>query len=506
MEQETHSFFAAGRVAHSAWAVGVGLALMLAACGGGGSAGGEASSATIYVKASNTGASDEFGRVVAVSADGTTLAVAADRERSGADGVNGDQADNNAESSGAVYVYVRGPSGWEQQAYVKASNSGGGDRFGSSIALSADGSALAVGARREDSAAAGIDGDQADNSLLSSGAVYLFSRQGVAWSQSAYVKASNTAAGDQFGGRVALSASGQMLAVGATSQGIGGGVYVFERIANAWMQAALLKASNEDASDLFGSALALAADGSTLAVGARGEDSSASGVNGNQANNSEDSSGAVYVFTRMGLGIWSQPTYLKASNPGFEDLFGQSVDLSADGNILAVGASWESSAATGVGGDQSSNAANSSGAAYVFVRAGAVWSQQAYIKASNTGANDAFGRSLALSASGQTLAVGAERESSNAMTVNGAQDNDLSGGSGAVHLFQRDGNLWSQSAYVKAPDNRAWDAFGTSVDVSADGSTLLVGAPLEDSNATGINGNRDSEAAVDSGSAYLFFF
>jgi len=605
MEQETHSFFAARRVAHSAWAVGVGLALMLAACGGGGGADGDdgfsvnlaapsatpqprqmslgfsaggngsstiavyraqwrpdaqtayaqigadiASNATTalvelpdltridwtqasarvqacngvgtcvtsneqpmmamlgsavgYFKASNTEAQDGFGDRVVLSADGSTLAVAALDEDSGANGVNGDQADNSAAESGAVYVFVRGASGWEQQAYLKASNSDANDNFGSSMALSSDGSSLAIGADRESSNATGLDGNQADNSAPASGAVYLFSRQGGAWSQSAYVKASNTAVGDGFGVSVALSANGQQLAVGAFSQGAGGAAYVFERNANVWTQVALLKASNEGTDDRFGRALALAADGNTLAVGARDEDSIASGIDGIQADNSAAAAGAVFVFTRSGLGVWSQQAYVKASNTDAGDRFGYSVTLSADGGAMVVGARSESSAATGVGGDQSSNALNSSGAAYVFVRAGVVWSQQAYLKASNTGFSDSFGFSLALAADGQTLAVGAVGEDSNANTVNGAQDNDLSSGSGAVYLFASDGGLWTQSAYVKAPDNRAGDRFGQSVSLSADGSMLVVGASSEDSSATGIDGNRDSEAADESGSVYMF--
>ncbi len=457
-----------------------------------------------YFKASNTEAEDRFGSRVALSADGSTLAVAALQESSRADGVNGDQTDNGAASSGAVYVFVRGASGWEQQAYLKASNSDANDEFGLSIALSSDGSTLAVGADEESSNATGIDGNAADNSAPASGAVYLFTRQAGAWSQSAYVKASNTAAADRFGRSVTLSADGQRLAVGASGQGVGGAAYVFERNANSWTQTALLKASNEGQDDWFGYALALAADGNTLAVSAREEDSNASGVDGNQADNSASAAGAVFVFTRNGQGAWSQQAYVKASNPDSNDRFGHSVALSADGATLAVGAYGESSAATGAGGDQGSNAVNSSGAAYVFVRRGVVWSQQAYLKASNTGFSDSLGFSLALSADGRTLAVGARNEDSNATTVNGAQDNDLSSGSGAVYLFARDGSLWAQRAYVKAPDNRAQDRFGQSVAVSADGTTLVVGAPDEDSSATGIGGDRNSTAAANSGSVYTF--
>jgi trimeric autotransporter adhesin len=153
---------------------------------------GDLTAAIGYVKASNTGANDRFGNSVALSADGNTLAVGAYGEDSSATGIGGDQTNNSASSSGAVYVFARSGSTWSQQAYVKASNTGAGDCFGSSVALSADGDTLAVGAYNEASSATGIGGVQTNNSAPSSGAVYVFTRSGSTWSQQAYVKASNT--------------------------------------------------------------------------------------------------------------------------------------------------------------------------------------------------------------------------------------------------------------------------------------------------------------------------
>ena len=85
-----------------------------------------------------------------------------------------------------MYVFVRDGESWTQQAYIKASNAGAGDRFGWSVALSGD--TLAVGAYREDSAASGIDGDEADNLSPNSGAVYVYTRAGAEWTQQAYIK------------------------------------------------------------------------------------------------------------------------------------------------------------------------------------------------------------------------------------------------------------------------------------------------------------------------------
>ena len=145
------------------------------------------------------------------------------------------------------------------------------------------------------------------------------------------------------------------------------------------MQTAYLKASNTAQFDEFGGAVAVS--GNTVVVGALGEFSSATGVNGDQSDNSAPDSGAAYVFVRTGS-TWSQQAYLKASNTDASDFFGLSVALSGD--TLVVGATLEDSSATGVNGNQSDNSALNSGAAYVFVRTGTTWSQQAYLKASNT--------------------------------------------------------------------------------------------------------------------------
>ncbi len=264
------------------------------------------------------------------------------------------------------------------------------------------------------------------------------------------------------------------------------------------------KGSNTEANDHFGGAgVALSGDGNTLAVGAWTEASNATGINGNQADDSVTWAGAVYVFTRAG-GVWSQQAYIKASNTGAQDMFGVSVALSSDGNTLGVGAYGESSNATGIDGNQADNSMAKAGAVYVFTRAGGAWSQQAYIKASNTGQSDWFGQSVALSGDGNTLAVGAVDEASNATGINGNQADNSASGSGAVYVFTRAGSAWSQQAYVKASNTGANDFFGHPLALSGDGNTLAVGGPLEASNATGINGNQADNSAQNAGAVYLY--
>ena len=472
-----------------------------------------------YFKASNSGSGDQFGFAVALSADGNTMAIGAVGEDSAATGINGNGADNSAAGSGAAYVFFRTGASWSQQAYVKASNTGAGDAFGFSLDLSGDGNTLVVGAIAEASAAAGINGNQADNSSAGSGAAYVFVRNGAAWSQQAYLKASNTGGGDTFGFAVALSGDGASLAVGAIGEGssIGGvggnqadnqapgagAVYLYTRSGTTWTQQAYIKASNPDNADEYGYSVDLSSDGSTLAVGARFEDSAAAGIGGNQADNTLANSGAVYVYTRSGT-TWSQQAYLKAASPGASDTFGASVALAAGGDTLAVGACCEDGGATGINGNQADNSVANSGAAYVFVRNGTAWTQQAYVKASNTGSGDTFGFTVALSADGDTLAVGATGEDSNAVGIGGDQTNNAVASAGAVYLYQRSAASWAQTAYVKSPNPDSDDRFGFDVALSADGLTLAATAVGEASTAAGIGGDRANNAAALAGAVYLY--
>jgi hypothetical protein len=493
-----------------------------------------------YVKSSNAGADDQFGYSVALSGD--TLAVGANRERSAATGIDGDESDSTAPDSGAVYLFTRNDAGaWEQQAYVKASNTQASDAFGQSVALSGD--TLAAGAYQEDSAATGIGGDEGDNTASGSGAVYLFGGvpmrnpdlsslqiEGVDFDQifqpnqtdytavvgflsgsarldalaedaNAVVRVNGTRI-DAAGAEVSLEEGDNTVEIEVTAEdGVSTALYtltITRQSANAFAQDAYVKASNTEAGDYFGFSVALSGD--TLAVGAIFEDSVAAGIDGDEADNNASASGAVYVFTRDGAGLWSQQAYVKASNAGAGDWFGRAVAL--HGDTLAVGAIFEDSAATGIDGDESNNDATDAGAVYLFTRDGAgLWSQQAYVKASNAEAGDGFGRSVALS--GDTLAVGANREGSAATGIDGDEADNNALVSGAVYLFARDGaGDWEQQSYVKASNAEADDQFGISIALSGD--TLAVGANREDSAAIGIDGDEADNNAPVSGAVYVF--
>jgi hypothetical protein len=427
------------------------------------------------VKASNISWYDNFGQSVALSGDTMVVGTISD--------------DEGGWSVGAAWVFVREGTTWIQQAYIKPSTSSTGHFwFGLSVAISGD--TMVVGAPMESSNASGINGNQNDNSLPQAGAAYVFVREGTTWSQQAYLKASNPSRGDQFGFSVAIS--GDTIVVGSrfessTSSGVNGeqnddvlaasgAAYVFVRNGVTWTQQAFLKASNNDGcclphADLFGTSVAISDD--TIIVGAPGEDSSSSGVNGNQNDNGRSASGAAYIFVRRGT-TWTQQAYLKASNPDTGDLFGESVAIS--GQTAVVGSSFESSNATGVNGDQNDNTAFIAGAAYVFVRNRENWSQEAYLKASNTEASDRFG--LSLSVSGDTVVIGAETEDSNATGVNGPQNNNDLPYSGAAYVFARHDGHWTQLAYLKSLNTAQNAGFGRGIAIS--GNTIAVGAPGED--------------------------
>jgi hypothetical protein len=406
--------------------------------------------APVYLKASNADPGDLFGASLALSADGSTLAVSAVAERSGATGIDGIQNDNSRMFAGAVYVFTRSGMTWSQQAYIKASNTSEQAVFGLVVALSGNGSTLAVTAPGEASAATGINGPQNDGSAPEAGAAYVFTRAGTTWSQQAYLKASNAESHARFGSGLGLSRDGNFLAVGAETEncgstgingdqhnpdiGFAGAAYVFKRTAGTWHQQAYIKASNTETFDGFGRGIALSADGATLAVTANGESSAATGVGGDQSDNSSPAAGAAYVFTRSGA-TWQQQAYIKASNPDPFDNYGVAVTLSADGATLLVSSPYESSGATGFGGDQSDNGTTYGGAVYRYTRSGTTWSQQAYVKASNTAWLAGFGSAMALSDDG-TMVVGAGGESSAATGLGGDQSDQSALGAGAVYVFR----------------------------------------------------------------------
>ena len=415
-----------------------------------------------YIKASKPTFGANFGsggsavgdNAVSLSGDGMTLAVGAPYESSGSAGIDGDQSDESVFGAGAVYVFSDQDGEWGQQAYIRASNPGVTDNFGFATSLSDDGNTLAVSAHFESSAATGTNGDQTDNSKRSAGAAYVFARVGDAWAQSAYIKP-----------------------------------------------------SNPEVDALFGYSAAIAGDGSRIAVGAYDEDGSVASTNEFQ-DGLIRGAGAVYVFDFDGE-TWHQIAYLKPSNSERGDSFGVTVTISDDGKTVIATARDEDGLTSGInnipGPDYQDSTRPTTGAVYAFVESDdGSWTQQAYIKASNTGSADIFGSRLAVSGDGNVLVVGAQFEDSDAQGINGPQDNDVAQEAGAAYLFTREGETWAQEAYIKGSNTETFDEFGSSVSISTDGSLIAIGAYLEDRGATGVGGDQSDNSVPDSGAVYLF--
>jgi fibronectin type 3 domain-containing protein len=375
-----------------------------------------------YIQSANGFELKRFGSSVAISADGNTIAVGAPNEWGGGHGINPDPNDTSGLYTGAAYVYARSGTAWTLQAYVKNSVNFSSLGFGTSVALSASGDYLAVGAPLDGLCGTGVNPTNCGPGISQSGTVYTYRRTGTTWANDVYFKASNPSLADEFGEVVAVSGDAHTLTAGAVTEGGGSG-----------------------------------------------------GINGDQTNLTVPQSGAVYVFSDAS-GAWAQQAYIKEDAPHSGDSFGGSLSLSADGNTLAASAPQDSSNATGINGNSADISANAAGAAYIFLRSAGIWQKQAYIKASNTDAFDRFGYSVGLTSDGSTLIVGANGESSAAVGVGGNQSDNSLTGVGAAYLFQRSGTQWSQKSYLKPPMPAANEYFGVAVGINGDGSITAIGA------------------------------
>ena len=314
-----------------------------------------------------------------------------------------------------------------QQDKMTANDGAADDRFGSSIAI--NGNTAVIG-----SAAA-------NRGASERGSTYVFVRAGGSWSQQAKLIAPDRTANQQFGASVAIYAD--TVVVGApnaiaSSAGDQDAAYVFVRSGATWVEQQKLGALDGAVGDQFGASVAIYEE--TIVVGAGGGDIT---VNANQ--------GVAYVFERSG-GTWSEQQKLVASDRAANDQFGASVAISSD--TIVVGTP---------GGNRSK------GAAYVFVRGGATWTEQQKLTASDGAALDYFGLSVGIS--GDTVVIGAYGAHIGANSFQGA-----------AYVFARGGGSWSEQQKLTAMDGAAYHCFGLSVAIDID--TVVVGAP----GASGLKG------------------
>src|SRR5271165_5271939 len=366
-----------------------------------------------------------FGGRVALSSDGNTALVGS----------------TEAEGRGAAWVFTRSGNTWTQQARLAPLPGIGGLHAGSSVALSSDGNTALIGEVRT-----GTD---------RAGTAWVFTRSSGTWSQQggALVGTGATAGfyGGWFGESVVLSSDGDTALIGDPNEkgnynnyytGIGA-AWVFTRSDGSWsQQGKMLTGRGEVGEGDFGSSVALSSDGNTALIGAGADDAGG---------------GAAWVFTRSGAAWTEQGEKLTGSGEAGGGAFGRSVALSSDGNTALIGA----------GGDDVGV-----GAAWVFTRSGAAWSQQGKkLTGSGEAGGGAFGRSVALSSNGTAALIG------------GPLDN---GSVGAAWTFTRSGEGWTQSGEKLVGAGEVGTAeFGYSVALSSDDTTALVGGPADDNTSVG---------------------
>ncbi len=353
---------------------------------------------------------DDFGNTVAFSGNGTLALIGADNASVGVHPVQG-----------AAYTFNLSASTWVDGVKITASDGGDYDWFGSSLALTSDGSVALIGASH-----ATVFG------RTSQGAAYSFS--GTDFSHEEKFAANRGAVGDYFGGAVALDATGNTVAVGAymdTTYAVeAGSVFLYHERPLTWTHQQTLMAANGLPSDGFGRRLAVSDDGNTALVATASTES-------------------VYVFVREN-DLWVFQTQILA--PDAEALsFGASVALSDDGNTALIGAS-----------ETSVNGYPGVGAAYLLTRTGTTWSAPVQLTAPDGEAFNRLGQAVGLSGDGLTAVLGA------------SANNQLMG---AVYVSTYTDGQWGAPVKVVADDGESGDQFGLVLSLDGDGSTLLVGAP-----------------------------
>lgn len=348
----------------------------------------------IYATSSYTG--EYFGFSLAISGDGKTIAVGAYNDEIGA-----------TAATGIVYVWdkvgVGSDSTFTQVGILTGSlSTTAADRFGNSISITKDGKTLVVGARE----------DEFTGAPSNSGLVYVFDRVGNSYNQVGIITGGNDSS-DWFGTSVDISDDGSTIVVAAEGDELSGSsnsgvIYVFDRLGiSTFTRVGLFTGTTFDEGDLFESVVKLSSDGKTIVLGLYNDENPGS----------SNSSGTVYVFDRVGVGttsVFNQVGILTGSlSFGPNESFGRSVDVSADGSIIVVGAPDENQVST------------SAGLVYIFNRQGNKFNEVCQILGSNVGFADRFGSSVTISADGKKIFVGA------------SQDENGSVNSGVVYEFEQ---------------------------------------------------------------------
>ncbi|WP_052810624.1 hypothetical protein [Variovorax paradoxus] len=316
---------------------------------------------------------------------------------------------------GQVEVFVRGPQGWtHEQTWSSPAPRTLGD-FGASLGISLDGTVAVV----------------SEYGSGGAGNFYVFRKVSGQWSIEQRVDAPSGQSGSLFGAFATISQDGTTIAVGSQYENIGGvadagAAYVYTKPAGAaaWTLNTRVESTAPLLNAWFGGAVALSGNGEVLLVGASRDSDAGYAV-----------AGALYVYRRVGAGYQLEQR-ISAPFPRQEGRFGgYGTAVSANGSLIAIASFRDGAASTGVNGDMTPVAGNTTGAVMLYEKPGATWTLKTFVKAPNPDNDDAFGYGLALSGDGKTLAVGATNEDSNATGIGGNQADNSASNVGAVYLY-----------------------------------------------------------------------
>ena len=373
---------------------------------------------TAKLTANDRAAGDYFGSSVSMDSTGTRMVV-------------GSRYTDlpGASNAGAAYIFVRTGATWTQEAKLSAGDVQAAAYFGMNVSMDSGGARAAVSANFADSAA---------------GAVYVYIRTGVTWTQEAKLSASDATSNRDFGTGIGIDSTGARVVVTSDQASVGalyyaGAAYIFVRSGVTWTQEAKLSASDATSNAYFGNSVSMDSTGVRIAVGSSG------GV------------GAVYIYTRTGT-TWTQEAKLTATDAVANDNLGTGVSIDSAGTRVAAGA-----ASVNAGGR------SDTGAVYIFVRSGVTWTQETRLIATNPSLSyDILGTSVSIDSAGTRVAAG-------------APGTDYS--AGTVLIFVRSGTAWTQETKLSASDAQASDYFGTSVSIDSDGTRVATGADRADISA-----------------------
>lgn len=310
--------------------------------------------------------------------------------------------------------------------------------------------------------------------------VYVFRKEADRWRREAELVEPSA----RWGAALSLNEEGTLLAVGAPGSEssqlpadlVPGEVSLFRREGGVWKREASLQVDPPRGGDEFGSSVAFDASGERLFIGAPGED----GAGG------ESDAGAVFVFEKASGSDWRQAARLLATFPRSGSRFGSCLSANAAGDLLVVGAPFEDLEAP------------ESGAVYAYRRGEELWSANSYLKSPRVRAGDGFGSAVALSVDGGTLVVGSPFEDGGASGAVERED------AGAAYVYRDDRGVWEETAHLISPSGA--QGFAERLALSGDGSTLGIGHSKESSGAPGVMKAVESrpDEASESGAVFVF--